>query len=153
MEVEVVGAIQLPDVERMRGFGGRPPGSGIDGIAADKAIPHNPSYSVGGVAMHHDKRMLDAAVKMDPYCVLQSGKESVKTKRAHGMQLSALTLSMLKAPALCVSERSQAPLVTGHRWWKKSQLGPDPEVAIAARRQRDSCPGKAPWGVHWQFVS
>ncbi len=105
MEVEVVGAIQLPDVERMRGFGGRPPRSGIDGIPADKAIPHNPSYSVGGFAMHHDKRILDAAVKMDPYCVLQSGKESVKTKRAHGMQLPALMLSMLKAPALCISER------------------------------------------------
>ena len=87
MEVEVVGAIQLPDVERMRGFGGRPPRSGIDGIPADEAIPHNPSYSVGGVAMGDNKRVLDAAVKMDPYCVLQSGKESVKTKRAHGMQL------------------------------------------------------------------
>ena len=152
MEVEVVGAIQLPDVERMRGFGGRPPRSGIDGIPADKAIPHNPSYSVGGVAMNHNKRMLDAAVKMDPYCVLQSGKESVKTKRAHGMHLPALMLTMLKAPALCVSERTQARLVTGHRWWKESQLGPDPEVAIAARRQRDSCPGEAPWGVHWQIV-
>ena len=30
------------------------------------------------------------AVKMDPYCVLQSGKESVKTKRAHGMVLAWL---------------------------------------------------------------
>ena len=93
MEVQVVGAIQLPDVERMRGFGGRSPLSGIDGNAADKAIHFSPSCSDGGVAMHYSKEMLDAAVKMDPYCVLQSGKESVKTKRAHGMQLPALIIT------------------------------------------------------------
>ena len=107
MEVEVVGAIQLPDVERMRGFGGRPPRSGIDGIAADKAIPHNPSCSVGEVAMHSKKRMLYAAVKMDPYCVLQSGKESVKTKRAHGMQLPSTQSTHASGPwAVCIREFS-----------------------------------------------
>lgn len=50
-----------------------------------------------------DTVFLLSAVKMDPYCVLQSGKETVKTKRAHGMisviqaQLSLLGSACCKA--------------------------------------------------------
>ena len=39
-----------------------------------------------------------AAVRMDPYCVLQSGKESVKTKRAHGLFQSSLPISHRTKP-------------------------------------------------------
>ncbi len=33
MDIEVVSAIQLPDVERMRGFGGGSPYDALDGLS------------------------------------------------------------------------------------------------------------------------
>lgn len=78
------------------------------------------------------------AVKMDPYCVLQSGKESVKTKRAHGMVLAWLHPGPTRTHAAAqrdLLENAANDFFVSCRWWQESELASDSEVGVAARRQ------------------